>query len=103
MISHSLITIAWMLSGFAWRLVLRLGPTAGAIFLAGWTGFIIGVWYSREEMQEEYHLDRVGRANPQTLLPFLWDKWNQDFVVPVAIALVMAAAFMLWRPPWGRS
>jgi hypothetical protein len=70
------------------------------MFVLGWTGFIIGVWYSREQYWEELKYRERGEGAPLEILPtlvymFVPARKNMDFILPVVIAVVMAAAFVL--------
>ncbi|MCG2601425.1 MAG: hypothetical protein KBO59_28420 [Achromobacter sp.] len=100
MISHSLITLAWMISALGWKWLLGLKSTAWRMFVLGWTGFIIGVWYSREQYWEELKYRERGEGAPLEILPtlvymFVPTQKNMDFILPAIIAVVLAAAFVL--------
>jgi hypothetical protein len=100
MISHSLITLAWMLCALGVKWLLGLKSNAWRMLVLGWTGFIIGVWYSREQYWEELKYRERGEGAPLEILPtlvymFVPARKNMDFILPAIIAVVMAAAFVL--------
>lgn len=99
MISHSLITLAWMLWALGFKWLLGLKSNAWRMFVFGWTGFIIGVWYSREQYWEELKYRERGEGGPMEILPtlvymFVPTQKNMDFIAPSIIAVVFAAAFV---------
>ena len=100
MVSHSLITVSWMLCALGFKWLLGLKSNAWRMFVLGWTGFIIGVWYSREQYWEELKYRERGEGSPWEILPtlvymFRPTQKNMDFILPVVIAMVIAAAFVL--------
>lgn len=103
MLSHSLITIAWMFCAWPFYWILGRDPTLWSIFVTGWTCLIIGTWYGREQYTEELRYREIGEGGPieklPSLVPFLWSKWNLDFIVPVAIAVILGVAFVahVWK------
>ena len=108
MISHSLITLAWMISALGWKWLLGLKSHAWRMFVLGWTGFIIGVWYSREQYWEELKYRERGEGAPLEILPtlvymFVPTQRNMDFILPVVIAVVLAAAFVRLSDRQGTS
>lgn len=113
MISHSLITLAWMLCALGFRWLLGLKSNAWRMFVFGWTGFIVGVWYSREQYWEELKYRERGEGAPLEILPtliymFVPARKNMGFILPAIIAVVLAAAFVRLTdtrcnsPPEGR-
>lgn len=87
MISHSAITAAFMLTT-AWL----IGPIAAA-------AFITGIWFSREQYWEELKFRAEGRGSLRDVLltiPMVFRpmRRNMDFFAPVAVAWVIAAAFV---------
>ena len=100
MVSHSLITLSWMLCALGLKWLLGLKSNAWRMFVLGWTGFIIGVWYSREQYWEELKYRERGEGAPLEILPtlvymFVPTRKNMDFILPVVMAVVLAAAFIL--------
>lgn len=99
MVSHSLITLSWMLCALGFRWLLGLKSNVWRMFVLGWTGFIIGVWYSREQYWEELKYRERGEGGPLEILPtlvymFVPAQKNMDFILPAIIAVVLAAAFV---------
>ncbi len=84
MVSHSMITLSWMLCALGFKWLPGLKSNAWRMLVLGWTGFIIGVWYSREQ----YWV-------PTLIYMFVPTQKNMDFILPAVIAVVMAAAFVL--------
>jgi hypothetical protein len=90
MISHSLITVAWMTGALAIYAAFGLSPWFAALF-------ILGVWWSREQYWEELKLRQVGRRSladviVTMVMVFRPMRRNMDLFAPAAVAVVMAVS-----------
>jgi hypothetical protein len=88
MISHSVITVAFMLSA-PWL----IGPFPALAFIIAW-------WWSREQYWEELSWREEARDTWMHVIltifiPFIPRKKNFDFLVPAAIAIAIAGVIAI--------